>query len=166
MDDVNNFLSWYLSPFARVGRKVFNMAISLMFLPFLFISFAGLVDMADTVASSVGSNPLAILDMLQGDKDAPFPWDKLLKSLVFLALVPLFMMRARDAVYPEWTAYIVAAYAVLDIVTLLTGESFGIIGVLLGLAFFVVTTLLCFTKTRYKTLSERNADEQKDLKQV
>ncbi len=162
MDDVNNFLSWYLSPFSRVGRKVFNMAISLMFLPFLFISFAGLMDMADTVASSVGSNPL----ILQGDKDAPFPWDKLLKSLVFLALVPLFMMRARDAVYPEWTAYIVAAYAALDIVTLLTGESFGIIGVLLGLAFFVVTTLLCFTKTRYKTLSERNADEQKDLEQV
>lgn len=172
MDDVNAFLNWYLSPFSRVGRKVFNMSISLALLPFLFMSFYGAMDMADKLASSMSSNPMGLMDMLQGmsAEDAPFPWDKFLKSVVFTLLVPLFMMRARDAVYPEWMAYVIGAHAALGIVALLSGVSFGIISALLGLAFFVITTLLCFTPTRFKSLAEREAErlaqEQKDTGQV
>lgn len=162
MDDVNAFLNWYLSPTSRVGRKVFNTVLFLAFTPFMLLIFADVLNFAKDNASLL-QDPLALANGKGLVIRDGFPWGAFLQQLVFLGLVPLFQMRARDASYPEGMGYVVAVCVAVQMLELLFHISLGwAVDVPLGIVFFGVTTVLCFAPSRYIPVSQRQNYDKKD----
>jgi hypothetical protein len=125
MDAVQAFLNWYLSPWQRVNRMVFNVVLFAASLPGLLLSVAGFTNGAGGVlgslmdmmaaAKNLGAlpeDPAGLQSALENMQKAGqgfeaagaervvqavgLPWDTLVDGAIWLVLLPLVMMRLRD----------------------------------------------------------------------
>lgn len=125
MEMVNGFLDWYLSPWRRINRAVFNIVLFAATLPGFLLSVLGLTNGAGGVlgsmmdmmnaAKSLGAmpeDPTALQSALENMQKAGqgfegassttqavahgLPWDTIVDGTIWLVLLPLVMMRLRD----------------------------------------------------------------------
>lgn len=125
MEMVRVFLDWYLSPWRRVNRAVFNVVLFAATLPGLVLSVMGftsgaggvlgsLMDMMNAAKNlgAVPEDPTALqraLETMQragqgfeavgaehAAAAAELPWDTIVNGAIWLVMLPLVMMRLRD----------------------------------------------------------------------
>lgn len=125
MDALIQGLSWYLSPWRRIGRGTFNLVLAVAAVPSLLLGvwgmvdgvggllapLAGMLDASRSLQQGVGAaggpdagllgDALRHMQGLGGNSGAPAPvaslaWAELLDLTIWLALLPLMQMRLRD----------------------------------------------------------------------
>jgi uncharacterized membrane protein YhaH (DUF805 family) len=108
------FLSWYLAPWRRIGRRDFGIALLVATLPGLLLMFVGfgssashfmgpLMGLADVAQSGNPDELLKQAQALQAGMGTGAPetgfavdWTGVLNNVLLLALLPLTRMRLRD----------------------------------------------------------------------
>ena len=168
---LNELLAWYLAPWRRIGRAPFNTALVVANLPSMVLSFSGSGDggpgMFEMAKSLMGGGgiPTTPQEADRANASAQAATDFLsgmmgngaaahhagmadyLDVAVWLLLVPLVMMRLRDTGRAGTSLWVfvamVYATVALELVSVLTGADFGVMGTGLYLLSGAVVAWLC-----------------------
>ncbi|MCP5405540.1 MAG: hypothetical protein H6922_04900 [Pseudomonadaceae bacterium] len=157
---MNDWLAWYVAARGRVGRGVFNWVLVAASVPGLLFGvygmadsaggllapLLGLLDAGQSLQQGVGNgglDPYALGDAMRqmqsagegfaaaGEVGGPsFAWAELVDMLIWLALVPLMLMRLRDAGVREarlwwWLVFMYAGMLMADVEAMADANLFG-----------------------------------------
>ena len=175
MQSIAQFITWYLSRRARIGRGMFNLVLLIVLAPVFYLQYQHMQNIATETQHYVQHIQHSGLDLLTQTDTLLKELDQvqkifgmsndsvLLETCLLILLIPLFLMRLRDAgIWNEkgQITLVLFMYASPIIHVLEKHDAFILpteLTLLLGMISFILMGWLCTKNSARRTISDIHA---------